>query len=163
MNLFELNAELERAVLESIDPETGEIIDLEKVEQLNLDLNEKVKNIGLFIINLRAEAEAQKKQEERFKAKRQALEKKADRLEQYLAANIDGKNFKFVEFVINHRPSTSVNITDNIAFEMFAMEHPEYAKASKIEPDKACIKLALANGIEIPGAELVTKNNMQIK
>ena len=37
------------------------------------------------------------------------------------------------------------------------------AKASKIEPDKACIKLALANGIEIPGAELVTKNNMQIK
>jgi hypothetical protein len=154
---------MENALLECIDPDTGEIMDLARLEQLELDLQDKVKNIGLYIINMRAEIKAYKEQEDNFKAKRQRLEKKVESLSKYLENNIGGKQFKFTEFEINHRKSTSVEITNVVDFELFAMEHPEYAKASKIEPDKACIKLAIANGIEIPGAELVTKNNMQIK
>lgn len=163
MKLFEINAEIEKALLECIDPETGEITDLDKLQQLELELQDKVKNIGLYIINLRADIKALKEQEDKFKARRKTLENKVESLSQYLESNIDGKQYKFDEFVISHRKSNSIEITDKTAFELYAMEHPEYLLETEIKPDKASIKLAIANGESIPGCELVTKQNMQIK
>lgn len=163
MTLFEINTEMENALLECIDPETGEITDLDKLQQLGLELQDKVKNIGLYIINLRADIKALKEQEDKFKARRKTLENKVENLSQYLESNIDGKAFKFDEFTITHRASASVEIKDKCAFDLFAMEHPEYLLETEIKPDKASIKLAIANGESIPGCEIVTKQNMQIK
>ena len=163
MKLFEINAEIEKTLLECIDPETGEITDIDKLQQLELELQDKVKNIGLYIINLRADIKALKEQEDKFKARRKTLENKVESLSQYLESNIDGKQYKFDEFIISFRNSTSVEVTDQQAFESFARLNPDYRKEFVIEPNKTAIKQAIASGIEVAGCELVTKQNMQIK
>ena len=58
MTLYEIANAL-REVLESAsDPETGELVDeelLEQYDQLRMDRDQKIENIGLFIKNLEAD------------------------------------------------------------------------------------------------------------
>lgn len=63
MNLFEINAAIEDAIermLDSVDPETGEVNeeDAKALEELQAAKKDKLDNIGAFIKNLQAEAEA---------------------------------------------------------------------------------------------------------
>jgi V/A-type H+-transporting ATPase subunit E len=54
MNLFEIDD----AILACVDLETGDIIDVEKLEALELERDTKISNIACWIKNLKAEAEA---------------------------------------------------------------------------------------------------------
>lgn len=56
MNLYEIDS----AILDCVDAETGEIFDMDKFEELSLTRDAKVENICLWIKNLKAEAEALK-------------------------------------------------------------------------------------------------------
>ena len=65
MNLYEINAALEQAYEEAVDPETGEIIENEAykaIDGLQMALEEKTENVLLWIKNLQADAEALKKE-----------------------------------------------------------------------------------------------------
>ena len=163
MKLYEISEELERAITECIDPETGEITDPERIEQLQIDLTEKVRSIGLYIINLRAEIKAIKEQEDKFTAKRKSREKRLDWLLKYIERYADGKPFEFDEFEISYKPSHRVEITDFEAFSRYTESRPEFVKVGKIEPDKTAIKSAIENGETVPGADLILKKNIQIK
>lgn len=57
MTLYEIN----NAILECVDMETGEIIDSDKLSELQIALDEKIENVALWIKDLKAEAEAIKK------------------------------------------------------------------------------------------------------
>ena len=74
MNLYEINAALEQAYEEAVDPETGEVIEnaaYAAIDGLQMELEEKTENVLLWIKNLQADAEALKKEKMAF-ADRQA-------------------------------------------------------------------------------------------
>ena len=56
-NLYELTAQLENFELE-VDEETGEITNLDELDALQLERDEKIENIALWVKNLTADAAA---------------------------------------------------------------------------------------------------------
>ena len=66
--LYEINAAIE----ECIDTETGEIIAPERLEALKMDRHEKLRNIVFLHLNASAEEKAYGEQEKKFAARKKA-------------------------------------------------------------------------------------------
>ena len=152
-SLYEINQD----ILSCIDITTGEILDYEKLEALQIEKNDKIENIALWIKNLEAETKAIKDEINVLRERNEMKERKIEKLKQYLTENVD-KKFETSKVIISYRKSVSVNITDESKIE------EKYIK-TKIETslDKTAIKEDIKNGIEVSGAELIEKQNIQIK
>lgn len=157
MTLFDIN----KAILEfdyEIDEETGEILNAEALDALQLAREEKIEGVGLWIKNLQAEAEAVKKEKDAMAERQRRLEKKAESLKDYLAYALQGEKFSTPRIAMSWRKSESVLIPDE------ALLDDRFVNITMIKkPDKKLIKDTLKAGREVPGAELVTKQNLQIK
>ena len=71
---------------------------------------------------------------------------------------VGASKFETAKVKLSFRASEAVEITDqNEIPKDFLVEKVTVA------PDKAAIKAAIKNGIYIPGAEIVRKENLQIK
>lgn len=150
--------EIDQAILACIDEESGEIIDADALAELSMERDKKVEGVALWIKNLRAEADALKAEKEAFAEREKSARTKIDSLTAYLAQALNGEKFSTATVAVTFRKSQSVSITDAEAI-------PEAYMRTKVttEPDKTAIKDALKGGEQIPGAELVTNLNPQIK
>lgn len=155
--LYEINADLD-ALLDSIDPETGEI-DGDALTALTMERQEKLEGMALKLKNLAAEAEMIKAEEKALADRRKTVERNRDSLKAYLMRSLDGETLKTAKVAISYRTSKSVEI-DNDAF--FANPDMRYLRQTT-EINKEAIKAALAAGEEVPGAALVEKQNMILK
>lgn len=148
--------EIKQDILDCIDMETGEITDPERLEQLQIDKHEKLRNIAFVAINASADITAYREQEKRFTAKRKAAEKTLTWAKETLARELAGQKMKEAEFTISYRPSEVVEIDDDADLPA------EFIKM-KSEWDKAAIKEALKEGAVFDGCRLVQKQNIQIR
>lgn len=153
-NLYEIN----QGILECIDLETGEIIDTDKFDQLQIDRSEKLENVALWYKNLISEAQAFKAERDVFAEKQKRAESKAESLKNYLDSALKGNKFDTVKVSVGYRKSTSVEIIDQSKL-------PElYLKTvTTVSPDKVEIAKALKVGESVDGAELKENQNIQIK
>lgn len=153
-NLYEIKKE----ILDTIDLETGEIIDTEKFNNLQIEFNDKIENIALWYKNLLSEAAAYKAEEEVFKHKMKTAQNKAESLKKYLDSALGGRKFNTVKVDVTYRKSTSVDVED-------VEKLPDDYKKSvtTISADKTAIGKALKSGELVQGASLVENNNIQIK
>ena len=85
MNLYEID----NAILECVDMETGEIVDTEKLAALQMERDQKIENIGCWIKNLNADAKALKEEKDNLAARQKAVENKAASLKEYLSIDSD--------------------------------------------------------------------------
>lgn len=153
MTLFEI----EQEILSCIDMETGEIIDIEKLDQLEMDREKKIENIALWIKNLLSDAEALKAQKQTFADRQKAAENKAESLKKYLSTYLAGQKFSTNKVAVSFRKTTSVNITD-------MSKIPEsFLKFAEPTADKTAIKNAIKAGECVAGAEIVEGNSISIK
>ena len=153
-SLYEIN----EAIMNTIDLETGEIIDFDKFEALQMERNEKLENIALWVKNLLSEAEALKAEEKAFAERRKAAENKAESLKRYLDSALNGQKFNTTRVSISYRKSTSVEVDESKLPAKWMREIP----ATHVV-DRAEITKALKAGEKIDGAVLVENNNIQIK
>lgn len=153
MTLFEI----EQGILSCIDTETGEIIDLERLNSLEIDRDKKIENIALWIKNLQADAEALKNQKQIFADRQKVAENKAESLKQYLNNYLAGQKFSTDKVAISFRTSTAVSIIDPSQIPK------KYLKCSDPIIDKVAIKKAITQGSAVSGAEIVESQNIQIK
>lgn len=151
--LYEINEE----ILNCVDTETGEIIDAEKLSQLQMDFEDKVEGIALWIKNLLSDAAAIKAEKDKLNERQKVCENKAKNLKEYLSGFLAGQKFKTPRVAISYRKSESVNVLD------IGKIPDEYLKYKDPEPDKTAIKSAIKYGQTIDGVELVVNHNMQIK
>ena len=153
-NLYEIN----QGILECIDLETGEIIDTDKFDQLQIERSEKLENVALWYKNLISEAQAFKAERDVFAEKQKRAESKAESLKNYLDSALKGNKFDTVKVSVGYRKSTSVEIIDQSKL-------PElYLKTvTTVSPDKVEIAKALKVGESVDGAELKENQNIQIK
>lgn len=156
--LYELNAQIMNFQWE-VDEETGEILNAEALDELGMEFNEKVKNIGLLIKNLESDADQYDKAEKDFAKKKKTSKNKADSLKRYLASNLNGAKFKSDDGLldISYRKSESVEIEDG------ANVPSEYLVAQEPKVDKVALKKALKEGKTFSGITLLEKNNIQVK
>ena len=153
MKLYEIN----QGILDCIDLETGEIIALEKLEHLQMDKHEKLRNIAFVALNAAADAKAYEEQKKKFAAREKAAKSTVEWAKATLARELAGKKMKEAEFSISYRKSEVVDVADEAAVpDEFRIPQPD-----KI--DRAALKAALKNGAVIAGAQIVERQNIQIK
>lgn len=159
-SLYEINAQIEAALNDAVDQETGEVISekaLEALQELEMQKDEKVEQLALLYKNKVAEANALKAEKMAFAARQTAAEKTAESIKQYLAQTLNGEKIKGDRYTIGWRKSESVTIAKD------AFLPDEYLTFKEPEPNKTAIKKALKAGIQIEGAILAETNNIQIK
>lgn len=149
--------EIDRKITSLVDEETGEILDFEAFEQLQLELETKKENIALWCKNLRADIEMFKAEKKLFEDKIERAEKKMEGLKNYLLTFLDGEKFKTARVSCSFRETESVDVTD-------ISDIPNrYLKYSEPTVDKLAIKAAIKGGKEISGARIVKKSSLIIK
>ena len=159
--LYEINQNILNCITTEegmiVNTETGEVIDLEALEQLELERSEKVRNIALWIKNLKSDVTALENEEKAFKARKDAAKRKAEQLSGYLASVLNGEKVTGTDFAISWRKSTAVNVLDEKAIP------PTFLVPQPPKVDKTGISKALKNGEPVSGAELIERQNMTIK
>ena len=156
MNLYDIEYEITNCV----DSETGEIIDEQRLDALQMAREKKIENILLWIKNLKSEAGAIREEEKKLADRRQSDEKKAESLTQYVQNALNGEKFKTSRVVVSYRKSEAVIVDD---LQLMQETCDEYLKYKDPEPDKAKIKAALKDGITVPGCHLEERQNITIK
>ena len=156
MNLYDIEYE----IMNCVDPETGEIIDEKRLDALQMAREKKIENILLWIKNLKSEADAIKIEEKALADRRKADEKKSESLTQYVQSVLNGEKFKTPRVAVSYRRSESV-VVDDVKLMMEVCD--DYLRYKEPEPDKAKIKAALKDGVDVPGCHLEERQNMTIK
>ena len=161
ISLYEIN----RAILELVDPETGEIMDGEAFDQLQMERVDKLENIACWIKNLVADGAALRAEEVALAERRKKVERKVERLKSYLAEALGGEKFETTRCSVSFRKTTKVEISDvsdaaawcedNGYLDMVAYSAPTVSKTELAKLLKA--------GKVIPGAELVESLSMGVK
>lgn len=158
MNIYEID----KAITDLIDPETGEIRDFEAFAALSMARDTKIENMALWYKDLSAEAKAIREEEKTLAERRRSAENKADHLKAYINTILAGEKYSTPRVAISWRKSSVVELDD--AFLGWADVNAQHLLRDKEpEPDKAAIKEALKNGAEIQFARMVDTTSMQIK
>lgn len=154
--LYEINEQIQKAIELGFDPETGEILDASALEQLQMDRDEKIENICLYIKDLTAEAKALADEAKALSERKERSARKAESLKNYLQAMLNGQKWKSSKAVVSYRKTQAVVIDDADALK------PEFLRIKK-EPDKTAIKEVLKAGADVAGAHLEDRQSMSIK
>lgn len=153
MNLYEID----NAIINCVDEETGEIVDIEKLECLQMERDAKIENISCWIKNLKSDSEQLKQEADKLLERKRVADNRADSLKKYLKDYLNGEKFKTAKCSISYRKTESVDITDATAIPEEFLKHYEPV------PMKTDIKNAINAGRSVPGAEIVVNQSIIIK
>lgn len=161
MNLYEI----EKSMMNCVDEETGEIIDIEMLEQLQLEREKKIENIACWIKNLESDVVALKVEEEALKSRRRKTESKSEQLRAYLDSILCGEKFETAKVNCFYRTSHAVEVSDD--FVEWAQDNDLDCVLTykQPEPNKKEIKtMILQYGLDFEGkAQVVGKKTLNIK
>ena len=158
MKMYEIDAAIENM----IDPETGEIADFDAFMELQMEKNDKIENMACWYLDLCGDAKKIREQEIVLAERRKSLERRAESLKNYLDILCGGEKFTTAKVSLTYRKSRQVEISE---------EFIEFAKANcthllrykEPEPDKKAIGDLLKSGNVLPGAAICEKMSISIK
>lgn len=181
VTLYELDEQYQQAIDNlSFDPETGEIKEF-SLDDIEGELNEKRLRVAAYIKNLEAEAAQFKARCDEVIARKKAVvdrnTKRADAMRSMLVMSLrmsghdEVKGNGDIERIKLKSPTKSVDIFDEDKLIEFCenndwtseYELPLFKQETKIVPIKNNIKEFIEGGHEVPGAVIVTKQNVDIK
>lgn len=162
MKLYEIPEEY-RKVLEGVqvDEETGEILGTDALVEFAGDLNETIKNTGLYLFELDSEAQQIDAQIKRLKARKDGMKRRADTLKNLMLDAMTSSGLKNVS-----DPLVTVYLRKSTATIVDEMDIlPKDLLRVKVEtsPDLIAIGKKLKAGEVVPGAHLEERQNVNIK
>ena len=146
--------EIDNAILDCIDLETGEVIDTEKLDALQIERDAKIENVACWIKDLMAEANAIKVEKQKLAERQKVAENKAESLKKWLAYALGGQKFITAKCAVSFRNTESVEVTEE-GLEVLMKEHDELLTYKSPEPNKKAIKDAIKDGLSVAGVQLV--------
>ena len=158
--------EIDNAILECVDPETGEILDTEKLDALQMEREQKLEGVALWVKDLAAEASAVKEEADKLNARKKALDNKVAGLKAWLLYALGGEKLKTPRCYAYQMHSQRVSVADEQELIQYlkTIEYPErFLRFKDPELRKDEIKKALKDRIEIPGAVLEETESVVIK
>ena len=153
--------EIDNAIYECVN-EDGEVIDTDKLEELQMERDKKIECIACWIKDLAAEANAIKEEKLKLEARQKVAENKARNLKKYLAYALKGTSFRTAKVSVSFRKIESVEVTPDGLENLKAMRD-DLLKYKEPEPDKTAIKQALKSGLSVRGVQLVQNTSTIIK
>jgi len=160
--LYEINQD----ILDCVDLETGEILNVEKLDALQLEREAKLEGVALWVKDLKAEAAAVKEEADKLTARKKALDNKIEGLKNWLLFALDGERLKTPRCSVYQTHSQRVKVADEeklISFLKNTTVPDEFLRFREPELRKDEIKKALKEGVRIPGAELEETESVVIK
>jgi hypothetical protein len=130
------------------------------LESVKGDLEEKQISVAAYIMNLQGDIAAMKEYESAMKQRRQALEKKVERMKESILTSMQLNNQEAVpslELTLKRRTNPVRVVIDNDRIL------PDSMMRIIKEPDKSKLKDALLKGEEILGAHLEQSERLEIK
>ena len=152
MNIYDIDKAIEACV----DTETGEIIDGEKLDALQMERAAKIEGVACWVKNLTAYEKALRDEEVALMEKRKRTAKRIEDLKAYLMAHMNGEKFKSARCSVGYHTSTRVEIADGASI-------PDEFLRQTVTVDKAGLKKALQAGDIIEGVALVEGKSIQIR
>ena len=162
MTLYEIDKQISEFPFD-VDENSGEILNIEDFEALQMARDEKVENVALYIKELLAEKDAIKTERDNLDERMKAKERKADSLKRYLAQALAGEKFESPKVKVSYRKSQQI-VLDG-AFDEWEQENaPELLTVkTTYTPSKTAIKEALLDGKTVKYATLIENNNLILK
>lgn len=150
--------EIDKGILECLDMETGEIIDPERLESLQMERDQKIEGVALWVKNLLSDAEAIKAEKDALADREAKCRKKADSLKAWLEKALEGQKFSTAKCAVSFRKSETVEVSD------IALIPAELLRVkTTVEANKTAIKALLKEGRDVVGCCLIENQNIQIK
>jgi len=160
MNLYEIREEMMK-----LFNEDGELLDEQAFQDLELSRTEKIENTALLIKNKLALISAYEDEIKVLKARKKIAENLVERLTKYLQDFLNGETVETAKCKISYRKSTPVNIIDEKQLIEWCFENyrEDLLRFKDPEINKEHLKLALQSNQNIPFAEILENQNMNIK
>lgn len=160
MTIYDIDNRIAEILSET--DENGELPSeaFDELTQLNADREIKIENAACMVVNLTAEAKAIREQEIALAERRKAIERRVERVKNYIEFATDGNSFSSPRVQVKYGKSTVVELDED---QFWFNPAEAFIRRKPPEADKAAIKAALKDGAIIPGAWLVEKKNMTIK
>lgn len=131
------------------------------LDVLNIELEEKAKNIFMLIKNIEAPVTAIDEEIKRLTEMKRSYQSKANNLTNYISYTMQKNGIDRIESDIvkfSFRKSEALEITDE------SLIPAEYIKTKEVKTvDKIAIKKDIKEGKEIEGAYIKVNKNLQIK
>lgn len=158
--------EISQDILDCVDLETGEILDAEKLDALQMEREAKMEGVALWIKDMKAEATAIKEEADKLTARKKALDNKIENLKTWLVYALGGEKLNTPRCKVYQTHSQRVFVADEPKLISFlqTLEEPEkFLRFKDPELKKDEIKKALKDGTIIPGASLEESESVVIK
>lgn len=171
MKLYEVNLKILSALDRlDFDPETGEIGEetdevLAELDALQMEKARILEYIAKATLNVRSDAAELKAEEDRLKRRRQALERKEEKLIHILDRECGGEKTDLGVATLSYRKSESVEVSDAAKAVAWLRDngHEDCVRVPAPEVAKDAVKKLLKGDVEIPGVAIVAKNNCSLK
>ena len=158
--------EIDQEILDCVDEETGEILDTERLDALQMEREKKLEGVALWIKDMRAEADAVKAEADKLTARKKALDNRVEAVKAWLLGALAGEKLKTPRCNVYQMHSQKVAVPDEAGLISFlqTLEKPDrFLRFKDPELRKDEIKKALKDGYEIPGASLEETESVVIK
>lgn len=150
--------EIDQGILSCVDSETGEILDVDLLNQLQMERDRKIEAVCLWIKNLESDAAAFKAEAEAFKDRQTKAEAKIEKLKAWVAEACSGQKFETAKCVVSFRTSEQLRVEDkDLIPKKYCVKKVEY------QPDKNLLKQIWKSGKAVKGCQLIQKLNVNIK
>ena len=162
MKLYEVNAAIQELLLMlEPDPETGEVAAtddiIEQLGHLEMERSAILEYLAKVVLDTRAGVDALKNEERRLKERRQALERKDERLMQILDRECAGQKTDCGVATVCYRKTTRVEVSDDQTAITWLKEngYDSCYKQPAPEVSKSEVKKLLQAGTDVPGIALI--------
>lgn len=166
--LYEINKSIEDLLNAVTDPETGEIVDLDALDDLLMEREQKIENVALYAKDVNAEWVAIMNEIMILQKRAEKLKKTEDGLKTYLSTALNGEKFSTPKCMISFRKSESAEPDDEFIewasdINNCALHFLRIKETKSVTADKEAIKKYLKSGGKLEHCRIVTKNNISIK
>lgn len=157
--------DIDQRITELVDPDTGELLDLDAFLELQMERDKKIEAMALWVKELAATASAIKTEIDTLMERKKAVERRCESLKRYLAEILQGEKFSTPRCAVSFRKSTSVEVED-AALLIRWLEQNGYdgcVKYKEPEVSKAEVGKLLKSGMPVPFAHLENKQSVGVK
>ena len=158
--------DIDQEILDCVDAETGEILDTEKLDALQMEREAKLEGVALWVKDMKAEADAVKAEADKLTARRKALENRMESVKAWLLQALNGEKLKTPRCNVYQTHSQKVVIDDEKALVDMFMASPfgeKFLRMKDPEIDKTALKDSMKQGYEYEFAHLEETESVVIK
>lgn len=157
--------EIDQRITELVDPDTGELLDLDAFLELQMEREQKIESMALWVKELTATASAIKAEVDTLIERKKAAERRCESLKRYLAEILQGEKFTTPRCAVSFRKSTSVQVDDQDQLVRWLEQngYDDCVKYKEPEVSKAEVGKLLKSGMPVPFAHLENKQSVGVK